>query len=237
MAAEYDAESSNVSSSAQATLNKVDSNKSNKTSSGSVRRNNSNTMIRHEDRTELVNIATVLSRRRSSVAVHHQSSKKSLGAVDEYDATLDPEHGDFDLERWVRHFIDQLHENGISERRTSVAFRKLEVHGSGSALQLQQTVGSMLAAPLRMGEFFSFGRKEPKQILRGFEGLLSSGELLVVLGRPGSGCSTLLKTLCGELESLELGKESRVHYNGIPQRQMQREFKGEAVYNQEVRVS
>lgn len=113
-------------------------------------------------------------------------------------------------------------------------YRNLNVYGSGAALQLQQTVMGFLMAPLRLGEMFSFGKKERKHILRSFDGVIDSGEMLIVLGRPGSGCSTLLKTMCGELQGLELGDDSVVHYNGIPQKQMMKEFKGEAIYNQEV---
>ena len=72
-------------------------------------------------------------------------------------------------------------------------------------------------------------------ILNGFDGLLQPGELLIVLGRPGSGCSTLLKTMCGELHGLHVEDGSIVHYDGIPQKQMVKEFKGEIAYNQEVR--
>jgi ABC-type multidrug transport system ATPase subunit len=64
---------------------------------------------------------------------------------------------------------------------------------------------------------------------------LKSGELLAVLGRPGSGCSTFLKSICGELHGLKLGSKTNIHYNGAPQSQMSKEFKGEVIYNQEVR--
>ncbi|CRK34094.1 hypothetical protein BN1723_019978, partial [Verticillium longisporum] len=101
--------------------------------------------------------------------------------------------------------------------------------------QLQQTVASVLQAPLKLGEHFSFGKKEPKPILRSFNGLLNTGELLIVLGRPGSGCSTLLKTITGQLHGLHMDEKSVVHYNGIPQKEMMKEFKGETTYNQEVR--
>jgi ATP-binding cassette subfamily G (WHITE) protein 2 (PDR) len=125
-------------------------------------------------------------------------------------------------------------DKGISRKGTGVAFRNLDVFGSGSALQIQDTVGSFATAPLRLGEMFSFGPKEPKHILHRFDGLLRQGEMLIVLGRPGSGCSTLLKTLTGELHGLKVGDKSSVYYKGIPQKQMQKEFRGEAVYNQEV---
>jgi ABC-type phosphate/phosphonate transport system ATPase subunit len=45
--------------------------------------------------------------------------------------------------------------------------------------------------------------------------VLKTGEMLVVLGRPGSGCSTLLKSLMGELTGLDMKAESEVHYNGM----------------------
>jgi ABC-type multidrug transport system fused ATPase/permease subunit len=190
-------------------------------------------MMDDQDRSELVRIATALSQRRSSVAAQPRPGV-SLGDIDENAPALNPENRDFDLEKWLARFIEQLSEEGITEKCMGVSYRNLDVFGSGEALQLQDTVGSTLAAPLKLGEFFSFNKKEHKQILHSFDGLMKPGELLIVLGRPGSGCSTLLKTLCGELEGLKIGDKTKVHYNGIPQKQMMNEFKGEMVYNQEV---
>lgn len=113
-------------------------------------------------------------------------------------------------------------------------FKNLTVSGTGDAVQLQQTVASVLAGPLKPAEFLHLGKKTPKTILHSFDGLLHSGELLIVLGRPGSGCSTLLKTMCGELNGLHLDRSSTISYDGISQPQMKKEFKGEVIYNQEV---
>ncbi|PON27717.1 ABC-2 type transporter [Trichoderma gamsii] len=191
-------------------------------------------IMEQDDRTELKRIATALSRRQSSVAAPTRRQSVGLGAVEEYDATLDPDRREFELSKWLQHFIRELGEKGLSDRQIGVSFRNLDVYGSGDAIQLQQTVGDIFMAPLRIGEFFSFGKKEPKHILNNFNGLVKSGELLVVLGRPGSGCSTLLKSVCGELHGLALGESSNISYNGIPQKQMKKEFRGEAIYNQEV---
>jgi ABC-type hemin transport system ATPase subunit len=68
-------------------------------------------------------------------------------------------------------------------------------------------------SPLRFGEFF--GKGVEKTILNSFDGVVKSGEMLVVLGRPGSGCSTLLKTLMGEHAGLDVKKQSVIHYNGM----------------------
>ena len=195
-------------------------------------RRDSQAMIPDADKAELVRLATQLSRRRSSVAA--QPHITSLGDIDENAPYMNPEDDSFDLSKWMRHFVNQLRDEGVTAKHTGVSFRDLSVFGSGDAIQVQNTVASTLMAPLRLGEMFSFGEKKHKQILHGFNGLLRSGELLVVLGRPGSGCSTLLKSMCGELYGLNLGKDTKIHYDGIPQKQMKKEFKGEAIYNQEV---
>jgi ATP-binding cassette, subfamily G (WHITE), member 2, PDR len=109
-------------------------------------------------------------------------------------------------------FVRLMDEKNIIQRRAGIVFKNLRVSGSGSAINLQNTVGSVLLAPLRVSE--SFGKKTEKIILNDFNGVVKSGELLLVLGRPGSGCSTMLKTLTGELHGLNVKKDSVIHYNG-----------------------
>ena len=105
-----------------------------------------------------------------------------------------------------------MNENNVIQRRAGVVWKDLKVCGSGSAINLQKNVGSVLLSPLRVTEYLSKGPE--KVILNDFEGVLKSGEMLVVLGRPGSGCSTLLKTLMGELHGLDVMPQSDIHYNG-----------------------
>ncbi|KAK1004547.1 hypothetical protein LTR54_007546 [Friedmanniomyces endolithicus] len=140
----------------------------------------------------------------------------------------------FDLYKYLRMTMKLLDADDIKVKRAGVVLKNINVRGTGSALNLQSNVGSFLMAPLRLGQHLSFGKKESKQIIRNFNGLMKSGEMLIVLGRPGSGCSTFLKTIAGEMHGLTLDKDSVVHYNGIPQKQMMKEFKGEVIYNQEV---
>ncbi|KAM0664571.1 hypothetical protein ACQRIU_006429 [Beauveria bassiana] len=200
-------------------------------------RRNTEAMIADNDREEIMRIASQISRRRSSVASLQQVPSQQGGGgvgLDWDDPRLDPQSDSFDLGKWVRHFVSQVRKENRMGPNTGVSWRNLDVFGSGDAVQIQKTVGSLLMAPLRLGEFFHFGKKEHKQILHGFNGILKPGELLVVLGRPGSGCSTMLKAICGELYGLKLGDETEIHYSGIPQKQMMAEFKGETSYNQEV---
>lgn len=60
----------------------------------------------------------------------------------------------------------------------------------------------------------SLERDLKKTIIDSFDNVLKSGEMLVVLGMPGSGCLTLLKAITGELYILNLDKKSVIYYNG-----------------------
>lgn len=80
----------------------------------------------------------------------------------------------------------------------------------------------------------ALGRKRKVQILNQFDGLVKSGELLVVLGPPGSGCSTMLKTIAGEMNGIYMDEESDLNYMGITEKQMRTRFRGEAIYTAEV---
>lgn len=190
-------------------------------------RTRTNTIIEESDRSELRRIANALADGRA-------------GGIDEVtgpeDLALQPQSSHFDLSKWLQNFIQDLRGKGTTPIRAGVVYQNLNVSGSTPDLQVQQTVVSFLKAPLRVGEILGFRKKPPhRKILRNFDGILQGGELLVVLGRPGSGCSSLLKTISGELHGLHVDRDSTIHYNGIPQHQMIKEFKGEVIYNQEVR--
>lgn len=97
----------------------------------------------------------------------------------------------------------------------SVSFQNLDVYGTYSASSYQTTVASYARALL--DSLVALLRRDDirgSHILRSFEGAVRSGEMLLVLGRPGSGCSTLLKTLSGELRGLDIGSRSSLSYDG-----------------------
>lgn len=103
----------------------------------------------------------------------------------------------------------------VNSRQASFAFKELKVTGSASTANVKSTVASVLMAPLALAKRFS-GREAPeKEILNNFDGITKSGELLLVLGRPGSGCSTLLRTIAGELGGLKISPTSEMNYNGL----------------------
>lgn len=154
---------------------------------------------------------------------------------DKKDPRLDPESPDFDHYRWAQNIFNQAQEAGIEIPDQGVVFSDLSISGSGAALQFQETLVSSLAVPFRLAaRALSGQRAQPRRILHSFEGLLQGGELLLVLGRPGSGCTTFLKTICGHLGGLTMDPNSKIHFEGIDYNDMIKYHRGEVAYNKEV---
>lgn len=205
-----------------------------------------------DERIKLHRLASSMQRFESTRSVNEPGLERldTLAEVDDDDPRLDPSKPEFDTYVWARAFIRAMDEDDIKSARAGFSFKNLNVSGSGAAVNLQTNFASVFMTPFRLGEFINFGPKPEKKIFRNFNGVVKSGEMLIVLGRPGSGCSTFLKTICGELTGLNVAKESVIHYNGaylrlhadtiltvvlgISQKQMIKEFKGEVIYNQEV---
>ncbi|OQD76097.1 hypothetical protein PENDEC_c005G05946 [Penicillium decumbens] len=151
------------------------------------------------------------------------------------DPRLDPNSPEFDHHRWAQSVLSQVHESEIDTPHQSVVFSDLSITGSGSALQFQETLISSLTLPFRLASrALSGNRSPPRTILHSCDGLLQGGELLLVLGRPGSGCTTFLKTICGHLGGLNMDPNSKIHYEGVDYEQMIKHHRGEVAYNREV---
>lgn len=150
-----------------------------------------------------------------------------------------PLHDDetIDLSAWARNIICKIDPTTLDTRQRGVVFDSVRVYGSGSMIKIQHTVLSALWYPMRrMAGLFikQWGSGNNRHvILHDFDGLLQSGQMLLVLGRPGSGCSTFLKTLCGRLRGLSLDASCKIQYKGISYDKMRTQFRGDLVYNSE----
>ena len=113
-----------------------------------------------------------------------------------------------------------LEDNGTEEEKRKlelgVTFMNFNVQGCATTdlyqdnfLDYLLAICKFLINPLRS----RVNRKT--HILRDLEGLIRPGEMLLVLGRPGSGCSTFLKSLAGNIDGLEIRKDSQVNYQGL----------------------
>lgn len=132
-------------------------------------------------------------------------------------SSLDPQSPSFDGHLWVKTFVDLYNSNlAATPRSLGVAFRNLTVSGSSSGAKYQTTTGNVFLGAAQSLARRVAGVQQSKQvaILQDFEGVLDAGELLLVLGPPGSGCSTLLKTIAGETAGLLVSDETEWNYRG-----------------------
>lgn len=146
---------------------------------------------------------------------------------------IDVDSPHFNLRTWVKTVMTFLDNNGVQTKRSGFLMKHVTVSGVGAAVQTQSDITSALLSPITAFAR-AFRTREAKTILHDINATVRSGQLLLVLGRPGSGCSTLLKTFAGQMHGLHLDAGADISYNGIPRTQMLKEFRGEVVYNQEV---
>jgi ABC-type multidrug transport system fused ATPase/permease subunit len=131
-------------------------------------------------------------------------------------SSLDPNGEHFNARAWTKAMLNlQLNdENAPPTRTAGVSFRDLNVHGFGADTDYQKSVGNVwLDGPGLVRKVM--GNKGRKiNILQHCDGLVEAGEMLVVLGPPGSGCSTFLKTITGETHGFFVDERSHINYQG-----------------------
>lgn len=71
-----------------------------------------------------------------------------------------------------------------------------------------------------------------RDLIHDFTGVVRDGQMLLVLGRPGSGCSTFLKAVANKREGFA-GVEGEVSYGGIPAAEQKKNYRGGVNYNEE----
>ncbi|KAL5529901.1 SNQ2_5 [Sanghuangporus sanghuang] len=135
----------------------------------------------------------------------------------------------FDLEQFFKEIVQKGLENNLKPRELGVVFQDLRVQGLGSAASFQPTVGSTLN-PLSIPEKIRAMLHPPvRDILSGFEGVVNPGEMLLVLGRPGAGCSTFLKTVSNQHEEFH-SVSGLLHFSSFTSKQIRKHFRGDVIY-------
>ena len=129
----------------------------------------------------------------------------------------DPHSPNFSYEEW----ITNVHQDPARRRKNAIgiAYQNLHVYGFGTTTDYQKTFSNypFLCFSL-LDKLFGRQRKSRIDILQDFEGLVKSGEMLMVLGKPGSGCTTFLKALAGQTHGFFVDEKSKVNYQGEQQR-------------------
>ena len=156
------------------------------------------------------------------------------------DAEKDP---DFELAPFMKegHFEKRTSE-GHSAKKVGVVFKNLTVKGVGStavyAKALPEAILGTFGPDLyklvcRFVPALNFNKQPTlRTLVNGFTGVVRDGEMMFVLGRPGSGCTTFLKAIAnkrGEFASVT----GDVSYGGISAAEQLAHYRGEVTYNPE----
>ncbi|KAG9049168.1 hypothetical protein FS837_010987 [Tulasnella sp. UAMH 9824] len=157
------------------------------------------------------------------------------------DLEKDDEDERFDLREYFQNSHDASDAQGVRHKHVGVVWDDLsvEVPDIGSKFfvrSLPHAIFDTLSYPIfyPLGLLQSkFGKGWPtRPILRNFNGVLKPGEICLVLGVPGSGCSTFLKVIANQ-RGAYAKVTGDVKYAGIDSDEMAKKYSGEVVYNQE----
>ncbi|SPJ89757.1 probable ABC1 transport protein [Fusarium torulosum] len=152
------------------------------------------------------------------------------------DSPLNPNSPNFNAREWARSIVELVRQDGHGFRSAGVCYQNLNVYGYGGASDYQGDVANVW---LGLSDVFGklTGRSRQRiDILRNFDGVVHAGEMLVVLGPPGAGCSTTLKTIAGELNGIYVDDGSYFNYQGMTAKEMHSHHRGEAIYTAEIDV-
>ncbi|KAF4763736.1 hypothetical protein HAV15_000455 [Penicillium sp. str.  len=143
----------------------------------------------------------------------------------------------WDLETTLRGDRVASEEAGIKDKHIGVIWDNLTVRGMGGVKTYIKTfpdaIIDFLNLPGTLIDLFSWRKTgQEYNILEDFRGLTRPGEMVLVLGRPGSGCTSFLKVIANQRFGYT-GVDGEVLYGPFDADSFSKRFRGEAVYNQE----
>lgn len=134
------------------------------------------------------------------------------------------------LQKLLREIVASYDHLNLTCRPMGVGFDQLTVTGTGAGVGKNATILSILIEPFRFGHHYqSLVRPPIKTILHNFSGVVKPGEMCLVLGRPGAGCTTLLKTLASYRDGFREVK-GEVQYQGFTHKSIENILRGDVVY-------
>ncbi|KAF2138841.1 uncharacterized protein K452DRAFT_320945 [Aplosporella prunicola CBS 121167] len=149
---------------------------------------------------------------------------------------------EFELEEFMRAGHFEKRTDGRSAKRVGVVWKNLTVKGTGSTATFVRTLPDAILGTFGPDLYHIITRFIPalrmqrhaktRNLVNDFTGVVRDGEMMLVLGRPGSGCSTFLKAIANDRDSYA-GVDGDVSYGGIPAAKQKKQFRGEVNYNPE----
>lgn len=155
----------------------------------------------------------------------------------------DESENDFELGEFLRDGrFEKRTPEGDSAKKVGVVWKHLTVKGVGATAVFTKTLPDAVIGTFgpdlyrlitRFVPALHFGKQPPtRDLIHDFSGTVRPGEMMLVLGRPGSGCSTFLKVIANERKTYA-SVEGEVTYGGISAEEQKKHYNGEVSYNPE----
>lgn len=173
--------------------------------------------------------------RRSVLSAFNKTGRvasNTLSAPDVEPNENEKTEDDFDLAGTLRTGRQRSDAAGIKHKSVGVVWDGLEVIGAGglkiNIRAFPNAITEQFLMPV-LSVLGLFGYKpfesKPRTILYPNSGLLRPGEMCLVLGRPGSGCSTFLKAITNQRDSF-VSVNGDVQYAGVGWQEMAKNYAG-----------
>lgn len=161
----------------------------------------------------------------------------------EIDPRLNPDSPEFEARYWVE-CLRRLQLNNSETFKPAdlgIIYKDLSCHGFKVDEDFEL---DFVNAPYKIVRNFireklsseTKRRSQMFDILKPMDGIIKPGELTVLLGKPGAGCSTLLKTIANNTYGFEVDENSVLSYSGLTPDQIIKNYRGDVVYCAETEV-
>ncbi|KAG9518358.1 putative ABC transporter, partial [Aureobasidium melanogenum] len=178
------------------------------------------------------------SSRRQSMVTDAADEESEVGGNTEAQGK---DEDDFELGEFMREGHLGQHKGDKSAKKVGVVYKNLTVKGVGAGATFVRTLPDAILGTFGpdlyhiLSRFIPFLRHkngELKTLINDFSGVVRDGEMMLVLGRPGAGCTTFLKTIANNREGYAQ-VDGEVSYGGIPAEKQRKMYRGEVNYNME----
>ncbi|CAO3699192.1 hypothetical protein G6F70_002364 [Rhizopus microsporus] len=140
---------------------------------------------------------------------------------------------EFNLNDFLHGLSESQKHAGHYSKHLGVVWKNLTVEGLGAGAHTIPTNISGFLRGLKFWKYFGIGaHNTTKVIIKDLTGFVKEGEMLLVLGRPGAGCTTLLRIISNMRGSFTAIKGT-VSYGGVDPKTFEKYYRGQSCYNAE----
>ncbi|KAI8997800.1 ABC-2 type transporter-domain-containing protein [Pilobolus umbonatus] len=167
----------------------------------------------------------------------YDNARRKYSTISRHASIIRVEQGqgsteEFDLDHYLHGISTRQDDAGTKRKRLGVIWKDLHVEGLGADAFTIPTVLSTLVSIVSFWRFCFKKKTSERVIIDKLSGCCREGEMLLVLGRPGAGCSTFLKVIAN-LRSSYTKVEGDVSYAGIEPDMLAKMYRGQVCYNEE----